>query len=477
MRPHFLSLALLLAACTETNPRPPPTDRFVYPSGLVHRVLPGSTNGVLYVASANFDRCYDQGTLMAVDLDQVRGGGDVGLPALGAPVEPVSTAPLKLEQLNVAESARVFIQSYAGELALWNRSDGVPRLFVPARADGDFVHYVDVLEPTRLACVGASEDSRDCLKGALSLTDLPWRRQTEDNEETQDLPRAPAPFGVDVTPEGDVWVTHVDPADAPARSRANFISYLVKLDGKKPGISTDSFLPLTTVAGQAVGGSHSVEVTERYAVVSGRFNGASNVTNRRFLLRLLDKRNGQIIDSGLDLAFAALEARGLALTPASATRPRRLYLAVRSPDSLVVVDAQGMDSDTETPSLRLVDSVPMPDGPTQVTLVSRGPARSELVVVSCSAAGVVAIYDPDVGQVVAQVAVSEVAQEQVSQPFALAVQQQDNAARLFVSNFGDGRVAVIDIPDLGSPQLARLVAHLGTRQDAQGSSTCQEVQQ
>jgi DNA-binding beta-propeller fold protein YncE len=148
---------------------------------------------------------------------------------------------------------------------------------------------------------------------------------------------------------------------------------------------------------------------------------------------------------------------------------------VRSPDSLVVVDAQGLD--TDSPSLRLVDSVPMPDGPTQVTLVPRGEARSELVVISCAAAGVVAIYDPDVGQVVSQIAVSEVPREQVSQPFGIAVQQQGNAARLFVSNFGDGRVAVIDLPDLSSPQLARLVAHLGTRQDAQGSSTCQEVQQ
>jgi hypothetical protein len=477
MRPHFLSLALLLAACTETNPRPPPTDRFVYPSGLVHRVLPGSTNGVLYVASANFDRCYDQGTLMAVDLDQVR-GGEVGLPALGAPVEPVSTAPLKLEQLNVSQSASVLIQSYAGEMVLWNRPDGAPRLFVPARADGDYVHYVDVLEPTRLACVGAAEDSRNCIDGALSLTDVPWRRNDTGNEATRDLPRAPAPFGVDVTPEGQVWVTHVDPADSPARSNANFISFLVRLDGRNPGISTDSFIALQN-SGLAVGGSHSVDVTERYAVVSGRFsNRVANATNRRFLLRLMDtseERQGQLIDPGLDLAFAARDARGFALTPASPTRPRRLYLAVRSPDSLVVVDAQGME--TDTPSLRLVDSVPMPDGPTQVSLVSRGPARSELVVVSCSAAGVVAIYDPDVGQVVAQVAVSEVAREQVSQPFALAVQQQDNAARLFVSNFGDGRVAVIDIPDLSSPQLARLVAHLGVRQDAQGSSTCQEVQQ
>ena len=84
MRPLFLSLALLFAACTATNDRPPPSDRFVYPSGLVHRpVSSGSTNGVLYVASANFDRCFDQGTVMAVDLDQVRGRGGETLLALG----------------------------------------------------------------------------------------------------------------------------------------------------------------------------------------------------------------------------------------------------------------------------------------------------------------------------------------------------------------------------------------------------------
>jgi hypothetical protein len=59
------------------------------------------------------------------------------------------------------------------------------------------------------------------------------------------------------------------------------------------------------------------------------------------------------------------------------------------------------------------------------------------------------------------------------------VQEQGNAARIFVSNFGDGRVSVIDIEDLGSPQLARLVAWLGKRQDQdqEGSNTCQGNEQ
>jgi hypothetical protein len=33
-----------------------------------------------------------------------------------------------------------------------------------------------------------------------------------------------------------------------------------------------------------------------------------------------------------------------------------------------------------------------------------------------------------------------------------------------VSNFADGRVAVVDVPDLSAPQVARVVAHLGKQQ-------------
>jgi hypothetical protein len=469
MRPFPLSLALLLAACTDTAPRPPPTDRFIFPSGLVHRALPDSTNGVLYVASANFDRCFDQGTVMAVDLDRV------GLPALGT---AMSSEPLRLEQLNIAPQSSVFIQSYSGEMDIWYPTNGSsPRLFVPARADGDFVHYIDVPEPTRLDC--GESNSNDCLThGAVSLAKVEGQER--------DLPRAPSPFGLDVTSEGDVWVTHLDPADSPAQSRSGFQSYLVHLRGGTPSVTASELIPLAT-GDLPVGGSHSVLVTERYVLVSGRSTLNLQTTQARpFLIRVLEKQDkdkswtGRLIDPALDFSFAAREARGLALTernPAAPTSPQRLYVAVRAPDSLLIVNVQGLEAESDSPSLRVVGAVPMPDGPTQVKLVPRGPGRSELVVVSCSAAGVVAIYDPDVGQVVAQVPVGERRGDVDSQPFGLAVRQQGNAARIFVSNFGDGRVSVIDIPDLGSPQLARLVAWLGARQDQEGSTTCQEAQQ
>src|SRR5690349_7434788 len=155
MRILLPSLALFLVACSEAEPRPPPTDRFVYPSGIHYRSVAGSTRGILYVSSANFDRCFDQGTVMTVDLDRVGTEGN-RLPLLSDSGANTAAPVVTLEQLNVPPESRVFIQSYAGELAYAERADAAPRLFVPARADGDFLHYIDVPEPTRLACVGSS---------------------------------------------------------------------------------------------------------------------------------------------------------------------------------------------------------------------------------------------------------------------------------------------------------------------------------
>lgn len=475
MRPLLFSLALLFVACTESQTRPPPSDRFVYPSGIVHRPVAGSTHGVLYVSSANFDRCYDQGTVMAVDLDKVTSSNTdqefTVLPPIGTPV----SKPIELEQLNVASGSRLFIQSYAGEMAL--REGASPRLFVPARADGDYVHYIDIgaSEPARLSCVGTSGE--DCTQGALSLS-------SGISGQSNDLPRAYAPFGVSVDPSGELWVTHLNPVDSPIRSRKNYTSYVVRLSGETPSVTADNFYTLNATD-LPLGGSNSVVADERYVFVSGRYdaNVVSSTQARRFLLRVVDKNDkNRLIDPGLDLGFAANDARGIVLTPKATstdTGPRRMYVAMRTPDSLVTVNAAGLESDE--PSLSVVSSVPLPNGPTEVALVSRvspvtGAARSELVLVSCSTAGVLAIYDPDVGQVVAQVEVGDTRGTKLPQPFGLAVQQQGNAARVFVSNFGDGRISVVDIPDVGTPQVARLVAHIGARQDT-GTSSCQEVSQ
>jgi hypothetical protein len=487
MRPLLLSLALLSAACSRTDERLPPTDRFVYPSGLVHRSVPGSTNGVLYVASANFDRCFDLGTVMAVDLDRVSGSGDGNEALLPLGTYPATAKTAELGQLNVVPESFRYIDNFAGEMAVWERTDASPRLFIPTRGDGNFLHFIDIQAPTQLACANNGQ-SNDCTVGALSLASgVPGSQQGQ--------PRADAPFGISVDTSGipnpkegkagtRVWVTHLNPVDSPARSGANYESYLVDVPGQEPGLSSQDFHPLN-LSGFPVGGTNSVVADERYVFFTGRLSNSlisDRSLARRTLVRLLDKQNleaNQFIEPGLDLGFAASEARGLALTPRTLlapSAPRRLYVAVRDPDTLLIVNVEGIEKASNTPRLTVVGAVPLPNGPAQVKLVSRGESRRELVLVSCSDAGVVAIYDPDVGQVVAQVAVGQVSGTQSPQPFGLAVQVQGSGARIFASNFGDGRISVIDIADLSSPQLARLVAHLGVRQDVGQSAQCQEEQ-
>jgi DNA-binding beta-propeller fold protein YncE len=96
--------------------------------------------------------------------------------------------------------------------------------------------------------------------------------------------------------------------------------------------------------------------------------------------------------------------------------------------------------------------------------------------VTCTATtriqGAVVLYDTRLGQIVKQV------DDVGRQPYGIAVHRADaNKARLFVTNFGDGRVAVIDIKDLANPQSAELIAYLGKRQgrdEKQGTSTCEQ---
>ena len=121
--------------------------------------------------------------------------------------------------------------------------------------------------------------------------------------------------------------------------------------------------------------------------------------------------------------------------------------------SLVVVSISPLGN-----GLAVEHAVPLPEGADLVTVIPRA-GRSDLVAIACSTAGVLAFYDDDVGDLVAQVSGVGL------QPYAIAVDLKDaTGARLYVSNFTDGRVAVVDIPDLNEPKTAQIVAFLGQTQ-------------
>ncbi|WP_224362024.1 YncE family protein [Hyalangium versicolor] len=464
MRPLLLISALVWAGCAaESEPQPPPTDRFVYPSGIVHRPVDGSANGALYVASANFDKCFDTGAVIALDLDAL------GLPEIGAPVG--ADGPAEITDLRVAPEATVQIESFAGQMALWNPPTGTPRLFVPSRAEENFLHAINVQGKTNLECVGGL--GRNCILGALSLTrDIP--------DSKDDLPRAPAPIGVTVDASNgkpELWVTHIEAADSPARSATNFDSYVLHIpDVGEDSLSIDAsdFISLSS-GGLAVGGAHATAIGDRYVYTTGRSFVAAQVSQpASFLLRLIDRSDTtRILETGLSAVYRTLEARDVQRVSLGGDKDR-LYILARAPDTLLIVDVE--NASAARPTFLVVNAVPLPDGASALSVLRRGAPGDELVAVTCTATtrtqGVLVLYDTKLNQVVQQVG------DLGRQPYGLAVDQHDNgSARLYVTNFGDGRVAVVDIPNIARPQETRLVAYLGKRQGRdvkQGTSTCQQ---
>jgi hypothetical protein len=425
------AVTLAAAACTPPPlANPPPEDRFYWPAGVVHAA--GVGEGTLYVASTNFDKRYDRGHLTAVPLDEV------GLPPLGGSGEVASLSDLHLGGSGVLE-----IQSFGGDLAAWPTDGGV-RLFVPSRAEGNPLQYVDASGPALTCPFPAEGRPQDCYTRAPSLTAAATT--------TTGVPRAPAPFGLTVSADGQVFVTHLQGADSPAGSGLLLRSYVVETSAAAPEIIPSlvseggSFLEL------GAGGGNSVAATPRWLYVTGRYVSS----NGGELVRLLDRSNAGVVRSlGLEAAFHSLEARGLFVTdPGTVAAERRLFVAGRSPDVLVEAVVSAADSDLPTASV--VRVVPLPSQPNAVREIPRA-GKAPLLAIPCTGAGMLVLYDAEVEAVVAQVSVGQ-------QPFDVAVALRGAGARLYVTNFGDGRVAVVDVPALSTPGEARLVAHLGKRQ-------------
>ncbi|RKH61356.1 hypothetical protein D7X96_31825 [Corallococcus interemptor] len=508
MRLHFLTPALLLlGACSiESEPNPPPSTRFVYPSGVAFwrppsAGGPAASNGYLFVANANFDNCYDSGSVVALNLNTLStqvDGQTVTLPHLGSALPDNSLA---FEDLASADESLVQIRSFAGELGMWvNPATGLPRLFVPSRAEGNNLHSVDVsLESNGAPVLTCVQGGVDCRNGALSLTDdIP---ASLSDEGRAGLPRAPSPIGVTVDEaSGNLYVTHSEAADSPAKSSSNFENYLATVKLDNPTRDTLGFIPLSP-AGYAYGGSDSVTVGAGYLYVTGRnfVAGVSGTVGGNFVLRLVDKNNpSTLLEPSLQSVFFIREARAARVVPRPVTaeelaaRPNfvreRLYMLARGPDTLLTIDFEydAVPGGAATqPFFRVVSAVPMPDGVSDMQLISRTPgtpaANSNILAVTSTGDSALSLYDEAIGQVVAQVPLVN-DQNQTSNPsqaFGLTVDNPAgiNAARLFVTNFGDGQVSIVDIPDLARPQDARVVAKLGTQQQRdpnQGTSVCQE---
>lgn len=453
----IIALCALCACGREAPPEPPPLGRFYYPSGIVHVAGPNEP-GRLYVASADFDKRYAYGAVTALDL--------AAIPELALP-SYLSTTPTfdredkvdLIERLPVDESQRLAISPFAGLMDAYRYPDGKVRLFVPARSEGDYVFTIDAVG-TQLSC--PNEADGNCIPGGLSMTAQGLASRDEPKDGFVDgKPRAPEPYAATV--KGDtVFITHLQRADSPVDSARNLESYVVTLNAQAPAVTPASFHPIGNSP------ANSVVVGERFAYLTGRIAVQPNPPALR-LMDTVPEAYGVLVEAPVQQEFRILEARGAAL----AEDESRLFLVGRAPDTLLVVSIE--DPTSPIPTLRVVRSVPLPDSPDQAALISRGPGRAPLVAVTCTGGDSVALYDDEIGQLATVIPVGD-------QPFGITVQRPAGVtgARLFVSNFADGQVAVIDIPNVFDPSKAKLVAKLGASQKClteENGAGCPEVSQ
>lgn len=462
--PALAICALLLGCPSQPYTNPVPSSRLYFPTGVVHVDVPGSSDGVLFVSNGNTDKRYTSGSVVAISLDQVQeaDGGVVGLPAVGAAVTGGARQFTVLNQVNAVQ-----VSSFTGELAKLDLGGQRYRLFVPSRSEGMKFHAVDVDVSSgtpKMQCFPAAPDGAptDCAANAPSLSP-PAIEQS-----VTGVPRATAPFGVAVKPRvctaaadcgsgrscvagacrssggdafADVFVTHITQVDSPLASNQNLRGYAIRVDSDAMTVDSTNFNNLGT------GATSSAAAGQRWVYLSGRFVSTTGYPN---LLRLVDI-NGSVLTTGLETSFGVADTRGIAV----GSSEERIYLIGRNPDVLLVIQVRNPTADV--PALGLVRSVRLPNAPNELKVIPRA-GRGDLVAITCSGAGVLALYDEDLGDLVAQVPAVGL------QPFGLDFDLRGTAARIFVSDFNDGRIAVVDLPDLARPQTARLVAHIGEQQ-------------
>lgn len=412
-----LATALLLAACGgEATSAPAPLDRFTFPTGVALR------EGKLLVVSSNFDLTFgrdDGGSLLQVDLagtpPAIQPGG-LRLPAFGG-------------EIAIAEPAACGVAE--------------PLALVPSRTTNTL--YRVSLGGGGLAC------------GPGCALDLEHDALGE-------------PYGVGLScPQGGparAWVGYMRTPDT--------LAWLAMVD-----LQTGGWQPVPM---NGVGLPRSFA----YDADRDRLFFTSVQTGLAAPLRWIElgggctpgaaERAGGCPIRELDLSgfLRGAEPRGIALSNPQPGLSRRIYLSVRVYDArvaaaigarpgydvagmLFVLDLEeGAYGDLRARVVRMVD---VAVGASEIRVLPARAGKRDLVAMTATDDGVLAIYDDDAGALARVFGRDRLtgAPEVGRAPFGLAVQDLGSGvARLFVGSFERGYVTPVDVP-LDAPDRAQLV--------------------
>ncbi|WP_373047929.1 hypothetical protein [Vulgatibacter sp.] len=458
--------ALLLAAagiagvaCAEEVPRePPPLDQLFFPTGAAL----SSDGTVLLVTSGNFDLRYRSGVLHAFDvaaLDRLADEAD-GEPCPGT----ADCAPPRNADIGSALVDSTEIGDFAGQLGLGSVG-GLDRAFIPLRGS-DTVLAVDV------APGSADGDVLRCV------------RQNDERCLGASFPRRD-PFSVAVL-EGNVYVGHIgrdgddDPIGLIGAARADDDALWREGDGEFARIGLGE-----QPAGGIAAGACRDEAEGRTCTLFATARTLEQGFNPVFLFdfRAGELRTSPVFSLNVFGQQRGLDTRGVAVS----SDGNAIFVAERFPDALATIDVsrtgeQRFDGCVvpsgeqlppegscppgpvplggEEPRFVTADLVPVPEGPNAVFVIPRtlpGGGTSDLVVVTNDDG----LYFVDTRTGLASGAVENIG----IAPAAVAVRPNGTGARLYVPSFGEGTLAVIDLPDLFRPSSAEVVAILGNSQE------------
>ncbi|HLV20443.1 MAG TPA: hypothetical protein VKZ49_06170 [Polyangiaceae bacterium] len=502
----FASLLLASSCYPPGDGREPSLDRIYFPVGLA---LDPDANE-LYVVNSDFDLQFNAGTVQALDLQEVRAllprpcGADADcdagrvcdLPARSAVpsyfcVDPDSDnpcAPLPLrsaaerlivpglcghidpasppaaagvEGSLIIEGAAVSISAFATDVLYRARPDGGGgRLFIPVRGDAT-LHYIDVAPDGHFEC-----DQ----EGAIRRCGDRHRVGDEPAEETRRGQRMAAePFGVAASPDGSaILTTHQTEGavslfvnDWDAGPELTFV--LGGLPSRPIGIAA---LP-ELVAGQHEAPGFLVTFRNAAEVRLLRYFSAAKAGEGQAYVQDLGQTDIRTNSVGFDSRGIAVDeterrACGARCAPdetecleACATLPVGVYVANRTPSSLLVGATQPASDDVPSDDLpEFFDVAPLPFGASRIvtgTIINTSGEPEPRVFVLSFDARRLLVYDPARRREETWITTGR-------GPHALAIDAAHGLG--YVAHFTDSYIGVLDL-DQRHRTFGQLIATIG----------------
>lgn len=412
-------VVLAVAACdngAEDGLPPPPFDgepaRFFFPTGIA--VTPDGEH--LLVANSNFDRAFNSGTLLQIDL--------------AAFDEAAGAADRRTDTLPAAQVvARGRIDSFAGPLA----SNAAGTSVWLATRNRDLLIRAP-LDGGRLSC-----PNDDCSTDAIPL-----------GPQGMDDPFSVVPAEVilpgGTAPEPVVVVNHLAPEGASDAEQSGWIAVIperVASASQKPfengafrirmGEYTTSALAWSDVTGRLFAGGCFLRVAGE-SVVACRvdFERAEASQNILRSVQLAAGPDAQPLTSQLGTLTGG---RAETLDVALSSDRSLLYVATKTPNALLVVVPPEPGS-TAIPTLRAV--IPLASTPGRLHVIAR--PEGDLVAATALEDDALLLVEPAAGRVAAQVLPVG------DGPYDVTSVETEDGHRLFVSLFFSCGVAAVDVP-------------------------------